>query len=129
MGSRKSEQLQILQVTPKIVGARIGKIVASSTTGLPIVDFPVNPLGPQLARKSLALAKEILAACQKNGHGVLLLFEDNDPARPIIVDAVVGHLAPPTRLPERSSTPLDSTPSENEPSDGSREVSLTARLG
>lgn len=60
--------------------------------GQPFVDFPGNPSGPVAAR--LAVSETEIGALLESGVGceVLLVFPDNDPARPIIVGRVRASL-------------------------------------
>jgi hypothetical protein len=54
-----------------------------------VVDFPDNPLGLQPARVVASLAAEKLAAAYEANLPVLLVFENDDPSRPVVVDFVV----------------------------------------
>ncbi len=81
--------LEVLEAAPRVAGARIGAIVG--LRGGPIVDFPGNPLGPQPARVVAALTADTLAAAVDARLPVLLVFEDDDPGRPVIVDVVIDH--------------------------------------
>jgi len=88
MNSRVKERIQIVQARPKINGPRLGTIQSISSTGLAVVDFPGNPLGPQIARSASSIDAARLADWQRQSVSVLLLFEDSDASRPIIVEAV-----------------------------------------
>lgn len=102
-----AEPLQVLQIAPRITGARVGTIV-TITKGKPRVDFPGNPFGAQSARRLSAVAIDQLAACHREGRPVLLMFEENDPRRPIIIDAVAEEpVAPRVVVPARSNAPID----------------------
>ena len=50
----KSDVFQVLQARPKIVGVRVGSIVAVRPRGKVLVDFPGNPFGPVVARQTPA---------------------------------------------------------------------------
>lgn len=58
--------------------AKIGVVVAADAQGLPAVDFDGNPHGPVPARVAVATAVDC-------GANVVLVFEDGDAAKPIIV--------------------------------------------
>jgi len=68
-------------------GPRIGTITAIAADGRILVDFPENSLGPVSARLTSS-AKERLRHSPLVGRDVLLVFEDNDPYRPVIIDTV-----------------------------------------
>ena len=82
-------QMQVLQAKPRVSGSRIGAIVAMHRG--PIVDFSDNPFGPQPAKVVSSLAAEVLASASAGNLPVLLVFEDDDPTRPVIVDVVIDH--------------------------------------
>lgn len=83
-----AEQLRVLQARPRITGSRIGSIVEIASERRALVDFPGNPFGPQAARAVSAMTAQRLIRARDAGWPVLLVFEDNDPARPVIVDVV-----------------------------------------
>ena len=102
MSSSYVEQFQILQARPRLSGSRIGSIVAIEPG--PIVDFPGNPLGPQRARVAASLTAETMSAACSANLPVLLVFENDDPSRPVIIDVIVDHAAaPPTGKPVTQS--------------------------
>lgn len=73
-------------------GAQTGRVVGIDAEGRVFVDFPGNPSGPvaaKLAVTDMAIS-EILTDPQR--PGLLLVFEDNDPARPIIIGRVRDRL-------------------------------------
>lgn len=87
MSNSYVEQLQVLQARPRLSGSRIGAIVAIEPG--PIVVFPGNPLGPQRARVAASLTAETMSAACSANLPVLLVFENDDPSRPVIIDVVV----------------------------------------
>jgi len=89
MNSSYVEQFQVLQAKPRLSGSRIGAIVALEHG--PIVDFPGNPFGPQRARIAASVTGEALSAACANDLPVLLVFESDDPSRPVIVDIVIEY--------------------------------------
>ena len=97
-------QLQVLEARPRVSGSRIGAVVALQ--GGPIVDFSGNPLGPQPARVVSSLTAAALSAAHEANLPVLLVFEDDDPARPVVVDIVIDH---PAGVKSRESLPSRQT--------------------
>lgn len=89
--NNRIQPLEVLQAKPRVAGCRIGSIVRLSRR--PVVDFMGNPLGPQPARVVASLSTETLAMACDSRLPVLLAFEDDDPARPIIVDVVIEELS------------------------------------
>jgi len=94
MSSAYVEQFQVLQARPRLSGSRIGAIVAIEPG--PIVDFPGNPLGPQRAKVAASLTAETMSAACSANLPVLLVFENDDPSRPVIIDVIVEHPAAPS---------------------------------
>lgn len=90
MSSLYVEQFQVLQARPRVSGSRIGSILAIE--GGPVVDFPGNPLGPQPARIVASLTEEKVAAAYAANLPVLLVFENDDPSRPVVIDLVMDQL-------------------------------------
>ena len=71
-----------------IEGVRVGKIVRIDGDGRILVDYPQNSMGAMPARFTRAMDIESLIAAKNEGLQVLLVFEDNRPDRPIIVDVL-----------------------------------------
>jgi hypothetical protein len=67
-------------------GARIGKVVRVDEGRKVFVDFPGNAQGPLLARFTHSLKIPTLRRASAEGRDILLLFENNDPGSPIIID-------------------------------------------
>lgn len=64
----------------RVNGAVIGKLVGIGDSGSPLVDFPLNRLGHSLtARSTISFSKE------KVGREIVLIFEEDDPQKPIIM--------------------------------------------
>lgn len=69
---------------------RVGYLAAGSKPGSLLVDFDGNPGRPVAARSLIALDDESLKEAVASRRPAVLLFENQDPARPI----VVGLIAP-----------------------------------
>lgn len=67
----------------RLPGAVRGLLIGFSESSQPLVDFPSNPTAEPLAAISLVDLKHC-----RHGEEIVLLFEDNDPCRPIIVGCV-----------------------------------------
>jgi len=65
----------------------VGKIIAITDKGQPLVEYPDNSLGPLVAR---SIVVDILRDITKNNESVpvLLVFENDDPALPIVVGII-----------------------------------------
>lgn len=68
-----------------IVTPRSGRLVGHNEHGRLLVDYSGNPFGPLRARTTLVLTPEELQRAVNEQHAVLLLFEEGDPGRPIVV--------------------------------------------
>ena len=97
MSTMDTEQFYVIQARPRLSGSRVGAIVGVEP-GV-IVDFAANPLGPQPARLAGSLSEETIRAAHAGNLPVLLVFENNDPSRPVIIDVVVDRPAVVTEQP------------------------------
>jgi hypothetical protein len=96
MSHRKTGTIVAFPLTQdRIPGARIGWITRVDSR-IPHVDFKGNRHGPLRARVAVGFAPEDFLAAVASRQGAILLFEDADPARPILVGLVQ----------ETSETPL-----------------------
>jgi hypothetical protein len=68
-----------------ITTPRTGRLVGHNEQSRLLVDFTGNPFGPLRARTTLVLAPAELSRAVAEQHAVLLLFEEGDPGRPIVV--------------------------------------------
>jgi hypothetical protein len=72
---------------------RVGRLVAVTAAGEPVVDYPGNTGGPLIAR--LALPASTHDEVQRDGEqSVLLVFEGGDVQRPVIIGLVRDRLIP-----------------------------------
>lgn len=74
-----------LQPAEPIEGVRVGTIT-EIVEGRPVVDFPGNRRGPLPARYTGSLQLHLLQQAASSKREVLLVFENNEPDRPIIID-------------------------------------------
>ena len=68
-----------------ITTPRSGRLVGLNDQSRLLVDYPGNPFGPLRARTTLVLEAGALEQAVADECPVLLLFEDGDPGRPIVV--------------------------------------------
>lgn len=69
--------------TPLAASAVVGQVVGRTDGGEPLVDFPGNDRGPLMARVVVERVGELAIEA-----GVLLVFDDGDRGRPVIVGSV-----------------------------------------
>jgi hypothetical protein len=81
-----------------ITTPRTGRLVGHNEQGRLLVDFAGNPFGPLRARTTLVLAPAELSRAVAEQHAVLLLFEEGDPGRPIVVGLLRDEV--PAEVPE-----------------------------
>jgi hypothetical protein len=68
----------------KIAGARVGRLVGIDSQNFPVVDFDGNPFGPVVARLAITSVASLIELAMQQVP-VVLVFENADAARPIIV--------------------------------------------
>jgi hypothetical protein len=114
MAKSTAERFHVLQARPKITGVRVGKIVGMSNTGVPLVDYPGNPFGPATPRTTTSISARLLRQAFEKRMEVLLAFENNDPARPVLFDFLEGgkvRQLKVERTPSREENPSAESPS------------------
>lgn len=92
-------------------GLRIGRIVSVADNRF-IVDYPENSLGPIAARITSSAKSRITGNGCPAGKEVLLAFENNDPAQPIIVDtmySLLDEIAEATTVEPEAAIPNEAT--------------------
>ncbi|MEA3546612.1 MAG: DUF6484 domain-containing protein [Thermodesulfobacteriota bacterium] len=82
-----AENIRELKPAGRIEGVRVGTI-AEITDGQPLVDFSGNIQGPIPARYTRSIQLQLLQQAASSQQEVLLVFENNDPKRPIIIDTL-----------------------------------------
>ncbi|MBW2632456.1 MAG: hypothetical protein JRC90_12015 [Deltaproteobacteria bacterium] len=83
-----AENIRVLEISKKIEGVRVGKIVNVNENGQAFVDFPGNMQGPISARFTNSIKPGMLQKTVSADRDVLLVFENNDPELPIIIDTL-----------------------------------------
>jgi hypothetical protein len=119
-----------------MAGVVVGWLDPSSTPGRLRVDFAGNALGPTAARTTILLSDAALLQAVASRQGALLVFENADPALPIVIGLLQTHeaslfaalLAPPSEAPAVKPSESRSGPSpldgESVVIEGKREVVL-----
>ena len=87
MKGSAAEAIQPIDIQKRISGARVGTIIDVSDDGHVLVEFSGNRFGPRKARMTDAVRDKIQSA-DDAGQSVLLVFENDDPGLPIIVDVL-----------------------------------------
>lgn len=82
-----------------ITTPRSGRLVGHNEQGRLLVDFPGNPYGPLRARTTVVMDPEQLERSVRDESPVLLLFEEGDPGRPIIVGLLHERVEAPAPAP------------------------------
>jgi hypothetical protein len=88
MKASLAEKIKPLEVEKRVSGARVGSIVSTAGDGRVTVDFPGNTFGPLSARWAGSVGEIIRGTSRPSGQKILLVFENDDPGLPIIVDVV-----------------------------------------
>ena len=104
--------IQIEKNLAPIDGLRVGRIVRINESGLVLVDFAGNSLGPIVARTTTSSNAKNLCKGNPAGREVLLAFENNDPKHPIIVDtmySLIEEIAEPAATVLEAGEPQDVT--------------------
>ena len=83
-----AENIRVLEISKQIEGVRVGKIVNVDESGQAFVDFPGNTQGPISARFTNSIKPGMLQKAVSADRDVLLVFENNDPDLPIIIDTL-----------------------------------------
>lgn len=83
-----TEHTLVLAAARPAEGAVVGKIVRIDEAGQCLVDFPENELGPVPARLTRTAKAALRQEAPPEGREVLLVFENRDATRPIVVDVL-----------------------------------------
>jgi len=77
-----------------ITTPRSGRLAGLNEQGRLLVDYPGNPYGPLRARTTVVLPADELSRAVSDQCAVLLLFEEGDPGRPIVVGLLRDQVHP-----------------------------------
>jgi len=100
MNSVEDSLICAIHDRPGVVGSRLGTV--TSIDPVPMVDFPGNEHGPMSARLVASLTVDTISKAYAGRLPVLLVFENDDPSLPVIVDVVVANPLP-APSPERAT--------------------------
>jgi hypothetical protein len=103
-----AENIHHVDFSRQMEGVRSGRVTGIED-GRPLVDYSGNTLGPLPARFAGSLDPEVLRQAAEDGSEVLLAFEKNDPACPVIVDILQARIPEPEQK-EEISLPPDELP-------------------
>ena len=82
------QSIPVLEPHERIEGVRVGRIVNIDEEGGVSVDYAGNSFGPIGARFISSVKLEALRQAASSSQDVLLVFENNDPLRPVIIDTI-----------------------------------------
>ena len=85
-------------------GARIGRIVAVNEQGRLVVELPGSP--PRPAQLAVSLEADRLQNAIESGQGAVLVFENGDSSRPILIGLLEADSTFAARTPEREGAPV-----------------------
>lgn len=86
------ERVQFAESVEHLPGVRVGKIVGVESDGSIFVDFPGNRGVPVPARFTTSAKVKIPANTDVVGREILLVFENDDPRRPIVLDTLYSFI-------------------------------------
>ena len=118
-----AENIRVLEISKQIEGVRVGKIITVDEGGQAVVDFPGNTQGPISARFTNSIKPGMLQKAVSADRDVLLVFENNDPELPIIIDTLYSLV---DEITESSTIALETERPKNVLIDGKR-VTFDAR--
>jgi len=109
--------LPFVENAAPIEGLRVGRVVQINESGLVVVDFTGNSLGPIVARTTSSSNAKLLGTKSPAGREVLLAFDNNDPRHPIIVDTMYSLIE---EIAEPAGTTLEVEKQQEATIDGKR---------
>ncbi len=83
-----AENIREIEIPRQIEGVRVGRIVEVNESGQAFVDFPGSAQGPVAARFTNSINLKMLNQAASADQDVLLVFENNDPELPIIINTL-----------------------------------------
>ena len=105
-----AENKRVAKTLERIEGVRVGKIITVDESGQAFVDFPGNTQGPISARFTNSIKPGMLQKTVSADKDVLLVFENNDPELPIIIDtlySLVDEIADASTIALETAIPKD----------------------
>lgn len=112
-----AEDVKTINFKQKISGIRIGSITDITDQGHVFVDFAGNHYGPLSARFAGSMEAKLRKIFEAADHKVLLVFEDNNPKLPIIIDTICDSI---DEASEKNPVAFQMDESENVFIDGKR---------
>ena len=109
--------IKAIVIPEKISGVRIGSITEITDQGHILVHFAENHLGPQPARFAGSMEPKLRKIFEAADYKVLLVFEDDDPKLPIIIDTICNSIH---EVPEKEPVAFQVDETENVFIDGKR---------
>ncbi len=88
MKKERTKTIGFVENTVPIEGMRLGRIIRINESGDFLVDFTGDGTTPVVARTTTSARAETLRRGNPEGREVLLIFENSDPRRPIIIDTM-----------------------------------------
>jgi hypothetical protein len=92
MKKAMTEKIRALEISKRIEGVQVGQIVKVDENGQVFVDFPGNTRGPIISKFTNSLKSRISSQSIFHNEQILLVFENNNPELPIIVDTLYSLL-------------------------------------
>lgn len=97
MKTTLAENFRSIEIRKKISGIRIGHIHGFNEEGQLLVEFPGNIAGPLPARFAESLKQKLQQRSRPADEKVLIVFEDDDPCLPIIIDIICDDIEMPEK--------------------------------
>jgi len=98
MKTNLAKNLQSIEIKKKISGIRIGRISGANEEGRILVDFPGNLFGPLPARFVESIKQKLQLHSGSVTEKVLIVFENDDPELPIIIDVICNSIVIPDEI-------------------------------
>ena len=122
MKKERTKTIELVENTVPIEGMRLGRIIRINESGDFLVDFTGDGTMPVVARTTTSARAETLRRGNPEGREVLLIFENSDPRRPIIIDTMYSLIE---EITEPATTVLEADEAHAVTIDGKR-ISLEA---
>jgi hypothetical protein len=93
MAGSTAKKISSIGFKAKAEGVTIGSILRIDADGSVWVDFAGNPAGPVRARLASTMADRLRSMPSGADLTVVLVFENNDASRPVVLDAICDRVA------------------------------------